>query len=104
MELLDFRMHNGSRHFAIWRATCSWRRLRRHLEALPGLTITEFLTDGVMEGWLDFTVDGQRFSVNDPVGQYWFFAEDPAAPVPLLQRIVDHCEPLFDEPTETRTT
>jgi hypothetical protein len=37
-----------------------------------GAVITQFLTDGVTEGWIDFTYRGSDFSVNDQFGSYWF--------------------------------
>ena len=98
MELLNVRANDGSRQFAALPQTASWRKLRRHLEALAGVRLTDFVTDSVSEGWLDFTYDGQRLTVNDQFGQYWFFVDDPAAPDELLRRVAEHCHSLLHAP------
>ena len=98
MELLNVQAKDGSRRFAALPQTASWRKLRRHLEALAGVRLTDFLTDSVSEGWLDFTYGGQRFTVNDQFGQYWFFVVDAAAPDDLLQRVAEHCSALLRAP------
>ena len=95
MELLNVRAHDGSRQFAAFPQNASWRRLRKHLKALPGLTLGEFLTDSVAEGWLDFTYDGHSFTVNDQFGEYWFFVDDPATPDDVLRRVMEHCESIL---------
>jgi hypothetical protein len=92
MELLNLRAHDGSRRFAALPQRVTWRKLRRHLESLPGLKVTGFLTDFVTEGWLDFTYREHKFTVNDQFGEFWFFVEDPAAPEELLNRVAEHCE------------
>ena len=98
MELLNVPANDGSRQFAVLPQTASWGRLRRHLEALAGVRVTDFVTDSVSEGWLDFTYDGQRFTVNDQFGQYWFFVADSAAPDDLLQRVAEYCSALLGVP------
>jgi hypothetical protein len=88
--LLDHRAHDGSRQFASLPESRSWERLRDHAASFPGATVTGFLTDGVVEAWIDFTVDGERFTVNNQLGEYWFFVSNPNADEALLHRVVQH--------------
>jgi hypothetical protein len=67
-----------------------------HIMLLDGASVTNFITDNVTEGWLDFTYKGQSFSVNDQHGNYWFFVEDPACPDEILHEVVAHCLPLVE--------
>lgn len=48
------------------------------------------LTDDVTETWIDFDYRGHRFSINDQLGSWWFFVEDPACPDPILDAVVTH--------------
>ena len=99
MELLDVRAHDGSRRFIALPKSVPWRRLRHHLKARTGVELTGFVTDGVTEGWLDFTYGGHRFTANDQLRQYWFFVDDPAAPDELLRDLADYCAQLLGEPS-----
>jgi hypothetical protein len=93
--LLDDRMHDGSRHFAILPEGWRWRMLRRRIERLPGATVTDFVTDHVTEMWLDFSYRGHAFTVSNPsLGDLWFFVRDPACPDEILWDVVKHCERL----------
>jgi hypothetical protein len=99
MELLNVRAQDGSRKFAALPRRASWRRLREHLAALPGVELGGFLTDGVTEGWLDFAYRAHRFTVNDQFGEYWFFVDDAGAPEHLLRGLVEYCQRLLGDRT-----
>ena len=90
MAMFDLRVHDGSRHFLVLPESCSWAALTRHLCRLPGLTITDEISDGVLEIWIDFRLEGQDFTINNQMGEYWFFAEDAACDEALLRRIEAH--------------
>lgn len=90
VEYLDQRMEDGSRLFAIIRDPMSWAELRQHLERMQDLKILRFITDGVTEGWLDFYYFGHQFSVNDPMGEFWFFVEDPGCASFILGELMTH--------------
>ncbi len=96
-RLLDLRMHDGSRHFGDLPQTASWHAVRDHVEKLPGAVLTGFVTDHVTEAWVDFTYAGHVFSINDQLGNYWFFVDDPACPTDVLQRVLTHFERLLFE-------
>ena len=93
--LLNSPMHDGSRQFAELPGACSWDGLRRHIERLPGATVTDYLTDNVTEMWLDFSFRGHAFTVNNPYGDFWFLVRDPTCPDDVLVAVIDHCVPLL---------
>ena len=90
VDYLDQRMEDGSRLFAIIREPMSWADLRQHLEQMQGLEILQFVTDGVTEGWLDFRFFDHQFSVNDPMGELWFFVTDPTCASFVLSDLTFH--------------
>ncbi|MDI1314401.1 hypothetical protein [Prosthecobacter sp.] len=90
VEFLDKCMADGSRLFATTQESISWAELRRHLEQLHGVEILQFMTDGVVEGWLDFSYLGHQFSVNDPMGEFWFFVEDPTSCSFPISELMSH--------------
>jgi hypothetical protein len=96
-HLLNFAMHDGSRKFGELPQTVPWDRLRRHLEMLPGATVTNFITDEITEAWIDFSFRDQRLSVNNQFGDYWFFVEAPQAPDETLEAVLTYCRSLLGD-------
>jgi hypothetical protein len=94
-QLLNIVMNDGSRHFGDLPQTVLWHELRDHIERLDGAAVTDFVTDRVTEAWVDFSYRGYHFSVNDQLGDYWFFVEDPACPEEILESVLSHCELLL---------
>ena len=92
--LADFRMHDGSRHFASLPEVWPFSRLRQHVEQLAGATVADYVSDDVTEMWLDFSFRGHSFTVNNQDGEYWFFVNEPECPDDVLVAVVDHCEAL----------
>ena len=89
--LLDGRMADGSRHFASLPEKRSWRALQRHIAKLPSVALGELVSDGVSEVWFDFRFEGHDFTVNNQLGEYWFFVRDPSCTDSVLHRVADHC-------------
>ena len=93
--LPDVRMHDGSRHFGGFAErggdVADWHVLRGAIAALPGAVETGFVTDGVTEAWLDFTFRGHEFSLNNQMGEWWCFVQDPEAPDDVLRTVLAHC-------------
>ena len=83
-------MRDGSRCFLTLQPATGWMAFRDHVTRLEGAQITNFVTDGITEAWLDFDYAGYKFNVNDAPGDYWFFVNDPACPDVVLQAIADH--------------
>jgi hypothetical protein len=69
--------------------------LRDHLSGLEGAKVTDFVTDGVTEAWIDFSFRGYPFSINDQFGSYWFFVGDPKCPNGVLEAVLSHCESVL---------
>lgn len=90
LEYRDQRMNDGARLFATIQDSISWGELQQHLEQLQGLEVLEFVSDGVVESWLDFSYFGQQFSIHDPMGEYWVFVRDPACASFILWELMTH--------------
>jgi hypothetical protein len=88
-------MNDGSRHFGVLPQTALWYALRDYMSRLDGVTITDFITDGITEAWIDFNYEGQHFSVNDQFGEYWFFVDNPNCPDEVLEEVLVHCRLLL---------
>ena len=95
-DLFDMRMNDGSQHFADMPEVVFFDELADHAEELEGAEITEFITDGVVEMWLDFEYRGHKFSVNNQFGDYWFFVSDPNCPDEILLEVCDHFRKLLE--------
>ena len=97
-KLFDFRMKDGSRNFMdLPTDVIDWNGLYDYLGKLDGVKKTGFLTDGVTEVWMDFSFRGYDFSVNNQMGEYWFFVENPGCPEEILTEIAGHCEKLLEK-------
>lgn len=89
-RLLDLRMKDGVRHFGSLPFSRSWESVRDHVQQLDGARLSGFLTDGVTEAWIDFELEGHRFSINNQLGEFWFFVADPSCPELLLRVVLAH--------------
>jgi hypothetical protein len=94
-QLTNQTMNDGSRKFAELPQTRLWHELRDHLQVLDGAVVTDFLTDGITEAWIDFTFRGHSFTINDQFGVYWFFVDDPSCPDEILTEVLRHCQGLL---------
>jgi hypothetical protein len=95
MRLIDHRTQDGSRHFASLPKTCAWQALYEHILLLSATQITNFVAAGVVEPWMDFTYQGQRFSIRQQGGRYCFLVRDPQCPDLTLYKVASHCEKLL---------
>ena len=57
--------------------------------------ITQFLTDGITQAWIDFSYRGYDFSVNDQFGSYLFFVSNPNCPDEDLEAVLSHCQAVL---------
>ena len=90
-------MNDGSRHFGDMPESLSWDELRQHIARLEGAEVTAFVTDNITEGWLDFSYCGYSFSINDQLGAYWFFVDNPKCPDEILDTVLSHCRGMIDD-------
>jgi hypothetical protein len=95
------RMNDGSRHFGGLPETYDverpqWHAIREHVARLSGATLAGFVTDEVTEAWIDFDWRGHRFSINDQLGEWWFFVADPTCDDDTMRAVLDHFEALLD--------
>jgi hypothetical protein len=94
MTLIDDRMADGSRHFASLPEIFPWEALRDYIETLPDAIILAYITDHITEFWIDFTFRDYKMSINNPLGDLWFFVTDPDCPDSILSDIISHCEKI----------
>lgn len=96
-DKLESLMNDGSRHFVDMPEVVFFDEFCEHTEKLEEAEITEFVTDGVVEMWLDFEFRGHKFSVNNQLGDYLFFVEDPECPEEILLEIIAHFRKLLEQ-------
>jgi hypothetical protein len=94
-DLFDMRMNDGSRHFADMPESVFFDAVADHAETLDGAEVTNFISDGVIEMWLDFSYRGHKFSINNQFGDYWFFVDDSECPDEILLEVCDHFRRLL---------
>ena len=85
-------MKDGSRNFAALPESVFFDELRKIAKGFEGAKETNFITDWVTEVWLDFEYRGHKFSINNPMGDYWFFVENPNCPDEILLEVIEHFE------------
>ena len=95
-DLFNAKLTDGSRHFVDMPEVVFFDEFADHVEELEGAEITEFITDGTIEMWLEFEFRGHKFSVNNHLGDYWFFVRDPNCPDEILLEIIDHFRKLVE--------
>lgn len=95
-DLLENKMSDGSRHFVDMPEVVFFDEFADHVEELDGAEIIEFLTDGVVDMWLDFEFSGHKFSVTTQFGDYWFFVQDADCPDEILIEVIDHFRLLLE--------
>ena len=88
--LSDHRTADGSRHFASVPQPWPFEVFLVHLELLRGLNVTGFLSDHVVECWIDFTYLGHSFTANNQFGEFWLLVKDPACPDAVLEQVLLH--------------
>lgn len=97
-DLIDHRMHDGSRNFLSLPESEPWNLAYEHIVKLAGTAIDRYLTDDVTEVWIDFRYKGHIFTINNQFGEYWFFVKDPRCPDPVLHEIAQHFRRLLGRP------
>lgn len=95
-KLFNFTMNDGSRNFADLPETVFFDELRNHLAIFTGAKETVFLTDWVTEVWLDFEYRGEKFSINNQSGDYWFFVQNPNCSDEILLEVFEYFRKLLE--------
>ena len=87
--LLNETMSDGSRLFLQLPQTCPPSSLLRQIVRCLGGILTAFVSDEITgETWIDFCYKGWKFSIHNPYGEYWFFAENSECPEAILQSMI----------------
>jgi hypothetical protein len=94
VQLLSDRMKDGSRNFILLPQTVPPLRLIPRILTLWGAFPTGYMPS-LTESWIDFRYRGHKFSVNNQVGDYWFFVADASCPVEILEHVANHFAELL---------
>lgn len=86
--ITDFILNDGSRHFLSLPQSIRVEDLISRITAFPDMEVTHVLSS-IPESWVDFEFEGQKFSVNDQFGEYWFFVDSPQCPLDILTVLRD---------------
>jgi hypothetical protein len=100
MEFIPARMKDGSVHFLSLPESVSFRTLVGYVSALPGVTMADFVTDEIVEMWLDFAYCGEQFSINNQFGEYWFFANNPNCSKGVMDGVATHFSAILARGTK----
>ena len=94
-ELRDARNDNA-RHFVDLPEVVFFDELSDYLEKLPGLEITEFEVDGVVDLWMEFEFAGNNFFCDTFLNDFRFFVEDPKCEEGILLELAGHLRTLLE--------
>ena len=101
MRIDELREKAGkdARHFVDFPEVIFFDELADHLSELFGCEITEFEADGVFAVWVEFEYRDQKFFVDNAMGDYRFFVEDPQCEEDILMEIANHMRLLLERQT-----
>lgn len=94
-KLLHIIMNDGSRHCFDFPATIDTQALVAHIKKLAGTNKISCISDGITEAWIDVDLAGHHFSINNQMGSYLFFVDDPRCPDDTLITLYDHIATLY---------
>ena len=95
-ELREARDPN-SRHFVDLPEVVFFDQLADHIGELPGAEIREFEADGVIAVWIEFGYRGHTFFVDNALGDYRFWVEDPKCEESILLDLAAHLRRLLEK-------
>jgi hypothetical protein len=96
MRLIDERTPDGSRHFACFPQTATWRCVRDHALLLPQARLLNVVGD---EGkaWFDFNFRGHCFLIQSRERCFRLIVRDPQCADLILYQVGCHFEHLLGE-------
>lgn len=77
---LDLRMCDGRRQFGTLPCMRPWGRVPDWVQSLLGARLNGLVSGDATEAWIDFSLAGHRFTVNNPCGEHWLCVADPPCP------------------------
>ena len=95
-ELREARDPNA-RHFVDLPEVVFFDQLADHIGELPGAEVSEFEADGVVAVWIEFSYRGQKFFVDNLLGDFRFWVEDPKCEEAVLLDIAAHLRRLLEK-------
>lgn len=89
-------MRDGTRHFGDLPEIVTFDEMYALAMASPEIEVKDFVSDQVTEMWLDLEFRGNRFSINNQSGEYWFFVDDPKCPDETLLGLLELFRPSHE--------
>ncbi len=96
IDELKAKMNPEARHFVDFPEVVFFDEMSDHIEKLPGCEISEFEADGVFGIWIEFEFSGHKFFVDNAMGDFRFFVEDPKCDESILLEIADHLRSMLE--------
>ncbi len=96
---IDERRHNVSenaRHFVDLPEVVFFDDLAEHIAKLPGSKLIEFEADGVVGVWIEFEYLDNNFFVDNALGDFRFYVENPECDESILLDVIDHLRRLLE--------
>ena len=97
-DLLNFITPKGSIQFGELPEIYPWSILRKQIKSLKGAFETGYVSDDVTEFWLDFEYREHKFSINNNLGDFWFFVENPECPDEILSEVLKNFDKIYSYP------
>ena len=97
MRLIDERTPDGSRQFARLPKIAPWEVVRNHVLLLGSAKVVNYVAEGAVAPWLDFTFRGHRFVIHSHENQLRLFVCDPQCSDLILFEVGSHFERLLGE-------
>ncbi|MDH3494597.1 MAG: hypothetical protein OEM82_13660 [Acidobacteriota bacterium] len=97
-ELREQR-NEKARHFVDFPEVIFFDEMADHISQLFGCEITEFEADGVFAVWIEFEYRDNKFFVENKLGDYRFFVEDPKCEENILMEIAEHLRLILEKGT-----
>ena len=98
IDELRENMNDNARHFADLPEVVFFDELTDHISDLNGAELTEFEADGVVGVWIEFNFRENKFFVDNKLGDYRFFVEDPKCEEEILLDLAAHLRKLLEKP------
>ena len=98
IDELKESLNDNARHFVDFPEVIFFDEMADHLALLPGSEITEFEADGVFAVWIEFEYRENNFFVDNIMGDYRFFVEDPKCEEDILLEIAGHLRSIIEKP------
>ena len=94
-DLLNFKANDNIRNFYAFPFHIDWYKINDRLNSISDIEVNDFITDGIIEAWIDFTYKNHKFSINNQFSEYWLFDNSGECEEEILQEHLNKIERDF---------